>query len=208
MGDLSSGGVLKIGRERSSQLLRPRPLTVSMSRSQLFLGRLHSCIACLRFASRLHFGTSGCNCKHVPHRKGDWQGFRFALRRSASALPVATTQERRKRSYNKYREFWLSLTGRSLDARQHRLCQLSKLVGSDVTEAICNLFRAGNPQTLPLLDRLDKKTRVEKRLMCTGVQPGRAPAHHRHLQGASFQIQPVQVGYLTFSTRGRTQRCI
>ena len=118
MGDLSSGGVLKIGRERSSQLLRPRPLTVSMSRSQLFLGRLHSCIACLRFASRLHFGTSGCNCKHVPHRKGDWQGLRFALRRSASALPVATTQERRKRSYNKYREFWLSLTGRSLDARQ------------------------------------------------------------------------------------------
>src|SRR5664279_3035485 len=104
MGDLSSGGVLKIGRERSSQL---------------FLGRLHSCIACLRFASRLHFGTSGCNCKHVPHRKGDWQGLRFALRRSASALPVATTQERRKRSYNKYREFWLSLTGRSLDAR-HR----------------------------------------------------------------------------------------
>src|ERR1039458_10853604 len=108
MGDLSSGGVLKTSRERSSQL---------------FLGRLHSCIACLRFASRLHFGTSGCNCKHVPHRKGDWQGLRFALRRSASALPVATTQERRKRSYNKYREFWLSLTGRSLDARQ--FCAIS-----------------------------------------------------------------------------------
>jgi hypothetical protein len=83
MGDLSSGGVLKTSRERSSQL---------------FLGRLHSCIACLRFASRLHFGASGCNCKHVPHRKGDWQGLRFApsALRFGTASSNDTREERKK----------------------------------------------------------------------------------------------------------------
>lgn len=40
----------------------------------------------LRFTSRLHFGTSGCSCKHVLHRKGDWQGLRFA----PSALSFGT----------------------------------------------------------------------------------------------------------------------
>ena len=53
-GDLSSGGDLNADRERTSLLIRPRPLTVSMSRSRLFLGRLHSCIACFRFTSRFH----------------------------------------------------------------------------------------------------------------------------------------------------------
>jgi hypothetical protein len=37
-------------RGRNVSLLRPRLLTVSMSRSRLFLGGLHSCIARLRFA--------------------------------------------------------------------------------------------------------------------------------------------------------------
>jgi hypothetical protein len=40
------------GRKRSVH--RFRPLTVSMSRSQLFLGRLLSSRACLRFVSRSH----------------------------------------------------------------------------------------------------------------------------------------------------------
>jgi hypothetical protein len=47
---------------------------------------------------RLHFGTSGCNCKHVPHRKGDWQGLRFApsaLRGGASSSND-TRKERKK----------------------------------------------------------------------------------------------------------------
>jgi hypothetical protein len=42
---------------------RSRPLTVSMSRSWLFLGGLHSCRACLRFTSRHHLQPTGCKCK-------------------------------------------------------------------------------------------------------------------------------------------------
>jgi hypothetical protein len=40
--------------ERRAPLLRPSPLAVSMSRSRLFLGGLHSCIARFRFAGRIH----------------------------------------------------------------------------------------------------------------------------------------------------------
>jgi hypothetical protein len=53
MGDLSSGGKVDSDGERSRPL-RPRLLTVSMSRSRLFLGGLHSCIARFRFTSRFH----------------------------------------------------------------------------------------------------------------------------------------------------------
>jgi hypothetical protein len=52
MGDLSSGGIND--RKRNSGLLRSRPLTVSMSRNWLFLGRLLSSRACLRFTSLSH----------------------------------------------------------------------------------------------------------------------------------------------------------
>jgi hypothetical protein len=55
MSDLSSGGVVKPDRERIKLLLRSRPLTVSMSRSRLFLGGLLSSRARLRFTSRIHF---------------------------------------------------------------------------------------------------------------------------------------------------------
>ena len=52
-------------RGRSVTLLRPRLLTVSMSRSRLFLSGLHSCIARLRFTSRFHLRSIGCNCKPI-----------------------------------------------------------------------------------------------------------------------------------------------
>jgi hypothetical protein len=42
------------GRRRSRLPLRPHPLTVSMSRSRLFLGGLVSTRARLRFTSRFH----------------------------------------------------------------------------------------------------------------------------------------------------------
>ena len=54
MSDLSSGGRVKPGRERIRPLFRSRPLTVSMSRSQLFLSGLLSSRARLRFTSRSH----------------------------------------------------------------------------------------------------------------------------------------------------------
>jgi hypothetical protein len=57
MGDLSSGGRVDSDGERSKQL-HPRPLTVSMSRSRLFLGGLHSCIARFCFTSRFHHHAS------------------------------------------------------------------------------------------------------------------------------------------------------
>jgi len=53
---------VKPGRERS-RLLRSRPLTVSMSRSWLFLGGLLSSRACLRFTSRFIFNSIGWKCK-------------------------------------------------------------------------------------------------------------------------------------------------
>jgi hypothetical protein len=52
MGDLSSGGIYD--REQGSIVPRSQPLAVSMSRSWLFLGGLHSCRACFCFTSRIH----------------------------------------------------------------------------------------------------------------------------------------------------------
>jgi hypothetical protein len=49
-------------RGRSVSLLRPRLLTVSMSRSRLFLDGLHSCIARLRFTS-CHQNATQRSCR-------------------------------------------------------------------------------------------------------------------------------------------------
>src|SRR4029079_14556012 len=44
--------------------------------------------------------------------------------------------------------------------------------GVDVAQAKGDLFRAGDLQTLPALDRLDVLCRLEQRLVCAGVEPG------------------------------------
>jgi hypothetical protein len=55
MGDLSSGERLQTQRERNLSGLRPRMLTVSMSRNRLFLGRLLSSRARLCFTGQIDF---------------------------------------------------------------------------------------------------------------------------------------------------------
>jgi hypothetical protein len=76
----------------------PRPLTVSMSRSQLFLSRLHSCIACLRLLAGFILEHPAATVNTYRTEKGDWQGLRFApsaLRGGASSSND-TRKERKK----------------------------------------------------------------------------------------------------------------
>src|SRR6266568_9417235 len=79
------------------------------------------------------------------------------------------------------------------------MSQSLKLVGADVSDPVRNLFRAGNHQSLSALDGLDKKSRLEQRIVCSGVEPRHASAHHLNLEIAGFEIKPVQVGDLQFA---------
>jgi hypothetical protein len=90
MGDLSSGGIYD--RKRSSGLLRHRHLTVSTSRNWLFLGRLVSTRACLRFTSRSHLHANRLKLQTVTLSKvgefstGEMRKFQPALTEDGLAL--------------------------------------------------------------------------------------------------------------------------
>src|SRR4051812_26902768 len=62
----------------------------------------------------------------------------------------------------------------------------------DVTLSQGDLFRAGDPQALALLQDLDEMAGFDQRGMRPGIEPGKAAAEHLDMQVAAFEIGLVE----------------
>ena len=89
---------------------------------------------------------------------------------------------------------WLAEQGEQIlpvAALDDRLRQRFQLLCGDETLAICDLFRAGNAQTLAPFNRVYKEAGLEEGLVRARIEPGHAAAHDLNIQGTRFQIKPV-----------------
>src|SRR6266568_2734954 len=93
-----------------------------------------------------------------------------------------------------------------VSALAHRMCQCLELVGIDITQPICDLFGAGNHQSLTALDGLNVKSSLKEGIVRPGIEPRHATAHHLHLQFAGFAMRSVQGGNLEFAARRGPER--
>src|SRR5260221_6864631 len=76
------------------------------------------------------------------------------------------------------------------------LGELVELVERDIPEPVCNLLRAGDSQSLALLEDLDILTRLQQGDMSAGIQPGKAAPHHLDVELSLLHVGSVHVGDL------------
>jgi hypothetical protein len=74
-----------------------------------------------------------------------------------------------------------------------------EVIERDVAEPQGDLFRAGDAQTLPLLEDLDKVAGFDQRSVRSSVQPGEAAAQYLDKKVAAIEIDLVHVGYFQFA---------
>lgn len=86
-------------------------------------------------------------------------------------------------------------------ALYQRLGEPGELAVIDPTLAPGDLLGTADTQALPLLDRLHELRGLQQRIVRTGVQPSKAPAHPLEPQIATCEISPVDVGDLELTTR-------
>ena len=87
----------------------------------------------------------------------------------------------------------------------HRLGQSLELRGVDPALAERDFLRAGDFQSLALLDRRDELAGVEQAVVGAGVEPGVAAPQRLHLQPALLEVDAIDVGDLQLAARRRLE---
>ncbi|MNH24538.1 hypothetical protein D3C79_844780 [compost metagenome] len=64
---------------------------------------------------------------------------------------------------------------------------------------VCNLFKAGNFQALPMFDGLHVLRGFQQAVVGTGIEPGKAATETLHTQIAALQVGIVDVGDFQFA---------
>ena len=82
----------------------------------------------------------------------------------------------------------------------HRLSQLPHLVGIDPATTICNTLETSNLETLTLLYHFDKDRCLGQRVVCTCVEPSKAPSERLHLELSIGKELLIDTCYFEFAT--------
>ena len=81
-----------------------------------------------------------------------------------------------------------------------------KLRGGDEAQAIGDLFRAGDVESLAAFDGVDEDGGFKERVVGAGVEPGHAAAHDLDAERAGLEVAAVEVGDLELAARGGLER--
>ena len=60
--------------------------------------------------------------------------------------------------------------------------------------AVGDLFRAGDFQSLPVLDGLDSLAGLDQAFVRTGIQPRISPSHTLDRQRTALEVTPIEIG--------------
>src|ERR1700730_4112116 len=70
-----------------------------------------------------------------------------------------------------------------------------------------DFLRARDPETLPLLQGLDKRRRRQEAVVSSHVEPGKSAPHPLDLKLTLFKIDSNDIGDLQFTSRRRLEIC-
>src|ERR1700680_445470 len=70
-----------------------------------------------------------------------------------------------------------------------------------------DFFRAGDPETLPLLQGLDKRRRRQEAVVSSHVEPGKSASHPLDVKLTPFKIDSNDIGDLQSPSRRRLEIC-
>ena len=85
------------------------------------------------------------------------------------------------------------------------LRQLQKLLPVDEAALVCDLFNAGDMQPLALLEGGHEVGGIQKGIVASGVEPGKAAAQKLDMQPSPFQIRVVDRRDLQLAARFKTR---